>query len=311
MAFVKLDCGILNSTLWIDSDARTIFITALLMADPFEVAKPMPQIEVRTLENTGFEVPVGWYGFVCAAGVGIVRRAGLDPDNGLSALERLGSPEPESRTPLFEGRRLVRVDGGYLILNYDKYRQKDHTAAERQARFRAKKAEERRYGVTTTRNAVIARDVTHSEAEAEAEKTKREASPPRPLFEPPTSEESMREAEACGLPRSEGQSFVDHHQTRGWLLRGGQKMKDWRAGMRTWAKNYRAFANEKNGAAKPKIPTAFERDVSRAKACLLDWANTAEDKHKSTYAFLATLSDSAIQAYFTADEQTTIKTILP
>jgi len=142
MAFVKLDCGILNSTLWIDADARTVFITALLMAEPYELPGPLPQIEVRTLKETGFTVPPGWYGFVPAAGIGIVRQSGIDSEQGMAALERLSAPEQESRTPDFGGRRLARVDGGYIILNYDKYRQKDYKNAERQARFRARRAKE-------------------------------------------------------------------------------------------------------------------------------------------------------------------------
>ena len=136
MAFVKLDCGMLDSTLWVDREARELFITALLMAVPYELKEPSKQIRVRTLEETGFEIPAGWYGMVEAAGIGIVRRAGMELESGLSALERLGEPEYESRTPDYEGRRLVRVAGGYIALNYAKYREKDHTAAERSKRYR-------------------------------------------------------------------------------------------------------------------------------------------------------------------------------
>lgn len=136
MAFVKLDCGMLDSSLWVDLEARILFITALLMAEPFEVVNPMPQFEVDSLKPTGFIVPPGWYGIVHSAGPGIVRRSMLDADAGMKALIRLGDPDPTSRTPLFEGRRLVRIDSGYLALNFTKYREKDHTAAERQRRYR-------------------------------------------------------------------------------------------------------------------------------------------------------------------------------
>lgn len=139
MAFVKLDCGMLDSTIWFDREARELFITALLMAEPYEVKEPIGQLEIRTLENTGFVVPPGWYGFIRAAGVGIIKRAGMEVESGLSALERLGSPENDSRTPDFEGRRLVRVDGGFIALNFVKYREKDHTAAERSRRYRQRK----------------------------------------------------------------------------------------------------------------------------------------------------------------------------
>lgn len=139
MAFVKLDTGVLDSTLWIDRPCREIFITALLMAEPLELGEPLDQFEVRSLTKTGFVVPPGWYGFVRAAGVGIANRALMDMEIGLNALQRLGDIDPESRSKEHEGRRLVRVDGGYIILNYFKYRDRDHTAAERQQRLRERK----------------------------------------------------------------------------------------------------------------------------------------------------------------------------
>lgn len=167
MAFVKLDTGILNSTLWVERECREIFITALLMATPFELAESTPQIEVRSLELTGFVVPAGWYGFVPAAGIGIIRQAMVDREEGLTALEKLGSAESESRSPEFEGRRLVRVDGGFLVLNFIKYREKDATTAERSRRWRERQKQKEtsqppRVSKTPSR-------VIRHQAEAEAE----------------------------------------------------------------------------------------------------------------------------------------------
>lgn len=136
MAFVKLDCGILDSTLWIDRESREVFITALLMAEPFETETPLPQINVRTMETVGWSVPPGWYGFVRAAGIGIVRRSGLETEAGMLALERMGLPEAESRSQDFDGRRLVRVDGGFIVLNFMRYRDRDYSGAERARRYR-------------------------------------------------------------------------------------------------------------------------------------------------------------------------------
>jgi hypothetical protein len=45
------------------------------MAHPIELREPMPQYEVGSLKETGFVVPPGWYGFVPAAGPGIIRMA--------------------------------------------------------------------------------------------------------------------------------------------------------------------------------------------------------------------------------------------
>ena len=139
MAFVKLDTGILDSTLWIERDQREVFITALLMAEPREFAEPIHQIEIGELEYTDFVAPPGWYGFVPAASFGIINRAGVDRDAGMEALRKLGLPEIESRSKEHEGRRMIRMNGGFVILNYMKYRDKDHTAALRQARLRARK----------------------------------------------------------------------------------------------------------------------------------------------------------------------------
>jgi hypothetical protein len=159
MPFVKLDCGILHSTLWADVDSSRVFITALLMAKPFETTEPLPQYEVDSLKKTGFVVPKGWYGFIESAGPGIVKASGLDQEAGMAALRRLGEPEPTSRTPDWEGRRLVRVSGGYIALNYLKYRDKDSTTALRQQRFRERNRQRS--------NAVTVTPVTQAEAEAD------------------------------------------------------------------------------------------------------------------------------------------------
>lgn len=191
--FVKLDCGILDSTLWVDRECREIFITALLMALPYELEQSLEQIEVDTLDHTGFVVPPGWYGFVHAAGVGIIRRAGLDQDRGELALKKLGSPEKESRSGDFEGRRLVRVNGGYLVLNYMKYRDRDYTAPERMRKYRAKKAKE------VTRNddeLRVTLRMQKSEAEVRSieEETRKNASAPVETQQPqPSQQESTRQ----------------------------------------------------------------------------------------------------------------------
>ena len=97
----------------------------------------------------------------------IVTAAGIDREPGLAALERLASGDTDSRSAEHEGRRLIRVDGGYIVLNYDKYREKDYTNAIRQRRYR-----EKSNAVTSRSNAVTSRVVTHAEAEAEAERKK-------------------------------------------------------------------------------------------------------------------------------------------
>jgi hypothetical protein len=72
---------------------------------------------------------------------------------------------------------------------------------------------------------------------------------PRTRFVPPTASEAEAEALKIGLPASEGQAFIDHHQARGWII-GKSPMKDWRAAMRTWKRTYLSF--RAGGSSKPK-----------------------------------------------------------
>lgn len=168
MPFVKLDCGVLDSSLWVDRVCREIFITSLLMAVPHELLEPEPELATRSLDRTGFSVPPGWYGLVNAAGPGIINRALIeDYEAGMSGLLKLASPDPESRSQAFEGRRMVRINGGFIILNYDKYRERDYTASDRMRRYRARK----RQAVTSNVDSVH-RNVTQAEVDTEEEAIK-------------------------------------------------------------------------------------------------------------------------------------------
>ena len=170
MPFVKLDCGILESSLWFDKAARDIFITALLMARPHVQLEAIGQLETQSLKYTGWMIPAGCYGMVDASGPGVLNRAGMNSDDGWAALARLGDPDKHSRSDAFDGRRLVRVDGGYLVLNYDHYRELDYTNAERQKRWReAHKSENTdRNALRKRNNALRNGEVTHADADADA-----------------------------------------------------------------------------------------------------------------------------------------------
>src|SRR5687768_12064759 len=118
MAYVKLDCDMITSSIWWEKPQRDLFITALLMAEPRELREPMRTVRVDSTEFDDWTVPAGWYGFVRAAGVGIMKFAGVSREDGMPALQALASPDPSSKSQAFEGRRMVRVDGGFVILNF-------------------------------------------------------------------------------------------------------------------------------------------------------------------------------------------------
>lgn len=179
---------------------REVFITALLMAEPFETTVDLPQLRIRSLDTTGWLIPAGRYGLVEAAGVGILRRAGVSDEPGLSALERLGEPELSSRSQDFDGRRLVRIDGGFLVLNFQKYRDRDYTSAQRSARYRQRVIEQRSkpQPVRASRRRVTAerRDITQAEAYTEEDLSKRDLASTSSVLLPVTRANSTQDRAA-------------------------------------------------------------------------------------------------------------------
>lgn len=121
MSYTKLHNGIINSSVWSEPDhVRLVWITMLAMKDRD--------------------------GVVEASVSGLSHASRVTRKKTEAALERLMAPDPDSRTPDHDGRRIAKVDGGWRILNSDKYRDKlndeDKRArdAERQRRYRENKA---------------------------------------------------------------------------------------------------------------------------------------------------------------------------
>jgi hypothetical protein len=139
MPSIKLNSTVLDSSLWVDVPGRNIFLTALLMARPVTTEKELVTFNVYALVETEFIVPPGLYGFVEASGKAIAQKTGFEEKLAMKALERLCAPDPDSRSKEWAGQRMARVEGGYLLLNYGAFYEKDATAAVRQKRFRAAK----------------------------------------------------------------------------------------------------------------------------------------------------------------------------
>ena len=125
-------------------------------------------------------------GLVNSTAPGIARRANLGLSDTEKALEMFESPDPHSRSLNDEGRRIKRVDGGYQIINYSKYRERDYTAAERMRRLR-----ERR---NVTRNGCNKPVTLRKQKQStEADKKKEGANGSRP---PVSVEDWLKELEA-------------------------------------------------------------------------------------------------------------------
>ncbi|MCC6738234.1 MAG: hypothetical protein IT452_04250 [Planctomycetia bacterium] len=111
MIFVKLDCRILQSSLWSTPPAvRLTFITILAMTEPDGLCR--------------------------ATAPGIAHAARLPEEDVRKALQVLEGPDLDSRCTAEDGRRIVRVDGGYRVVNYLRYREYESPGAKRTREWR-------------------------------------------------------------------------------------------------------------------------------------------------------------------------------
>jgi hypothetical protein len=106
MIFVKIFQNLLQSSLWAsDPETCKIWITILCLTDQD--------------------------GIVHATAPGIANEARVSLKKTREVLQLFEQPDPDSRSPENEGRRIERTDGGYIVLNYLKYRAKTDAAHQR------------------------------------------------------------------------------------------------------------------------------------------------------------------------------------
>ena len=142
VTFTKLFSSITESTLWCEPHAtRIAWITMLAMCDR--------------------------RGRVFASVPGLANRARITVDEARAAIAAFLRPDPDSRTQDHEGRRIEPIDGGWRLLNYDRYRAIRDAEQDREtARERVRRYRERRANVTPV---TPGNDNAEAEAEAEAE----------------------------------------------------------------------------------------------------------------------------------------------
>lgn len=150
--YTKLFSSILASTIWREDDkTRIVWITLLAMADKNGIAEG--------------SVP------------GLADFARVSVEDCRAAIGKLSSPDIDSRTPDFDGRRIKAVDGGWQLLNHAKYRAKLNADERReylrqkQAEFRAKKKPEtscQQVSTMVNNGQQVSTLSTHAEAKAQA-----------------------------------------------------------------------------------------------------------------------------------------------
>lgn len=142
ITFTKLFSSITESTIWVESDAtRIVWIAMLAMADR--------------------------KGRVWASIPGLASRARVSLEQAESAIKKFLEPDTYSRTKLYEGKRIEKIDGGWRLLNHGKYRAiRDDEAIKESKRnyINTRRAKERVENISTV-------DRSRHNAEAEAFKT--------------------------------------------------------------------------------------------------------------------------------------------
>ena len=102
------------------------------------------------------------------------------------------------------------------------------------------------------------------EKDKEKENNKESDKKPQKRFTPPTVAEVSEYCRELGF-KIDPQYFIDYYAARGWELKPGQKVKDWRACLRTWKKRDRVQP------AKKVIAQDFEqRDYSDVPAQMMN-----------------------------------------
>lgn len=155
-------------------------------------------------------------------------QAGIDPtseewDKSKGVLEK------------FKTLEMIRIDNGVItILNWRKRQETSLTAYERVKRYREKKRLD-----NENDNAKITLEENRIEKNRR-EEIKKENKESR--FAPP----SLEEVSNYCLERKNGinaQNFLDFYSSKGWLI-GKNKMKDWRAAVRTWENRDKPKTNQ-------------------------------------------------------------------
>jgi len=81
-------------------------------------------------------------------------------------------------------------------------------------------------------------------------------------FQPPTEKEVSEYAKSINFTNLNSNEFVNYYQARGWELRRGQKMKDWKAAVRYWKSLRQNRENEQNGKNEQyEVPEAYKAEA--------------------------------------------------
>lgn len=187
MAYTKLFNSIVTSTIWTEDDrTRIVWITMLALAD-------------KNGEVQG-SVP------------GLARIAGVPVEDCRKAIGKFLSPDPDSRTQDDEGKRIEVIDGGWALLNHDKYRR----MASKEDALEANATRQRRYQAKAKRNGAVTLADAHVTSSRDIAEADTEANPDADAHAKATPDAQASLAKEATSIESGLKSFVEE-QSIDWL----------------------------------------------------------------------------------------------
>lgn len=247
-SYSKLYSDIVTSSIWSEDDkTRIVWITILALRDV-----------------TGY-VPAALPGLANAARVSIAECE--------AAVAKLEAPDQYSRTPDYDGRRIKKVEGGWIVLNHQKFRERGTSDMQKERiRQRVRRFREKHKSDVTPCNAPCngktqCNDIktnTNTNTNKEEEKRTPPASVRAPAFKKPIPCEVTEYAKSKGISL-DGNVFCSYYESNGWKV-GRNPMKSWKAAVTgTWRSG---TSNTGQYGTKPAIrkPNANDRKQEHDRA---------------------------------------------
>lgn len=196
--YTKLFSSITRSSVWLEDDQTLrVWVTMLALADR--------------------------HGFVGASVGGLAATARVPVEKTREALAKFLAPDPDSRSPEHEGRRIEVADRGWTLLNYERFRDmRDEEARKEYERNRKREARRKKQAVPDSpglsrnvpRSPGLSAMSAHAEAEA-SQKQKAEESvraPAAPHTPRPAPVDRMAEPEQGFTARRMSTAFIAEYE---------------------------------------------------------------------------------------------------
>ena len=190
------------------------------------------------------------HGDVIGTDIAIARMMNVSKSEFTTSISQLMLPDNDSNSPDHDGRRIIPSENGrgYRVVNYLNYRalKSDDEKREYMREYMRKKREIQKEKAETVKSVNFCKtqlsDVTHTEAEAEAESNHHSK---RQEF--PTVDQVKQYASSAPVPISEpcAIAFYDTQEAAGWITKHGHPIADWRAALRRYASHWNQNESKK------------------------------------------------------------------